>query len=177
MAANSINISGWQLGLLPSLPGQGRENKHKQKPSKHDMQSKTKATGLNKSHPAKVSYQLWGQAVTLKVQQTWVTLVWTSKLRCSSYTVHLSLCMWAQFSGQQKRKRLVTLRKISVSRARARTSWLGVDLSFDVIGRENRLLNRALLHQIKWHHEGQHRILALWHEDHLQDRKEHFWVS
>lgn len=55
----------------------------------------------------------------------------------------------------------MTLGNISVSRARARTSWLGVDLSFDVIGRENRLLNRALLHQIKWHHEGQHRILAL----------------
>lgn len=64
------------------------------KPNKHDIHSKTQVTGLNKSHPVKVSYQLWGQEVTqkqcLKGQKTQVTSVRTPQLYCHSYSVHLS---------------------------------------------------------------------------------------
>lgn len=66
------------------------------------------------------------------------------------------------------------LGKSSECKALAPTSGLGLDLPFDVIGRENRLLDGASFHQIEWHHEGQHRILALGHKDHLQDSRERF---
>lgn len=56
----------------------------------------------------------------------------------------------------------------------ARTSSLGLDLPLDVIGRKNGLLNGASFHQIERHHEGQHRILALGHKDHLQESRECF---
>lgn len=75
------------------------------------------------------------------------------------------------------RKGLVTLRKSSVYEAQAHTSCLSLNLSFDVIGRENRLLDWASFHQIKRHHERQHGILALRHKDHLQDRRECLWIT
>lgn len=128
----------------------------------------------------KVSYQLCGQKLTrqqcLRAQETHVTSAWTCYLCCYSYSVRLSCaCQLSVWCSAEKR--LVTVGQSSVYKAWAHTSCLSLNLSFDVIGRENRLLDRASFHQIKWHHERQHRILALRHKDYLQDQRERFRIT
>lgn len=155
-----------------------RDNNHTWKPSKCDIHGRTEVIGLSKSpcesqlpalqaetNIAAVPYSS-GDTSYLSVDVLPVLL----QLLCLSV-----LCMSAVWCSAEKR--FVTVGKSSVYKAWAHTSCLGLNLSFDVIGRENGLLNRASFHQIKRHHERQHRILALRHKDYLQDRRERFRIT